>query len=122
MGLEGYLMEFREIQKTADTITLVFPEGWTIYQMFDKIAEFGVCSKEQLIASLNEASFDYGFISEIPDDADRTFKLEGYLYPDTYEFYEESDANSIIRKFLDASEGQKSMSSRELLLDLHAMK
>lgn len=104
LGLEGYLMEFREIQKTADTITLVFPEGWSIYQMFDKIAEFGVCSKEQLIASLKEATFDYDFISEIPDDADRTFKLEGYLYPDTYEFYEESDANSIIRKFLDASE------------------
>ena len=106
MGLEGYLMKFREIQNTADTITLVFPEGWTIYQMIDKIAEFGVCRKEQLIASLNEASFDYGFISEIPENADRTFKLEGYLYPDTYEFYEESDANSIIRKFLDASESR----------------
>lgn len=103
LGLEGFLMEFREIQKSADTITLVFPEGWTIYQMFDKIAEFGVCSKEQLIASVKEASFDYDFISEISDDSDRTFKLEGYLYPDTYEFYEESDANSIIRKFLDAS-------------------
>lgn len=104
LGLEGYLMEFREIQKTADTITLVFPEGWTIYQMIDKIAEFGVCSKEQLIASLKEATFDYDFISDIPDNPDRALKLEGYLYPDTYEFYEESDANSIIRKFLDASE------------------
>ncbi len=104
LGLEGYLMEFREIQKSADTITLVFPEGWSIYQMIDKIAEFGVCSKEQLLASLKEATFDYDFISEIPDDTNRTFKLEGYLYPDTYEFYEESDANSIIRKFLDASE------------------
>lgn len=106
LGLEGFLMKFRETQKSADTITLVFPEGWTIYQMFDKIAEFGVCSKEQLFASLNEALFNYDFISEIPDDPDRTFKLEGYLYPDTYEFYEESDANSIIRKFLDASESR----------------
>ena len=50
LGLEGYLTEFREIQRTADTINLVFPEGWTIYQMFDKIAEFGVCSKEELLA------------------------------------------------------------------------
>lgn len=106
LGLEGYLMEFREIQKSADTITLVFPEGWSVYQIFNKIAEFGVCSKDQLLVSLKEAAFDYGFISEIPDDADRTFKLEGYLYPDTYEFYEESDANSIIRKFLDASEAK----------------
>ena len=106
LGLEGYLTEFREIQKSADTITLVFPEGWTVYQMFNKIAEFGVCSKEQLLVSLKEAAFEYGYISEIPDDSNRTFKLEGYLYPDTYEFYEESDANSIIRKFLDASEAK----------------
>ncbi len=106
LGLEGYLYEFREIQKSADTITLVFPEGWSIYQMIDKIAEFGVCSKEELLASLKQAEFNYDFLSDLKDDSDRTFKLEGYLYPDTYEFYEESDANAIIRKFLDASENK----------------
>lgn len=104
LGLEGYLTEFRETQKSAETINLVFPEGWTIYQMFDKIEEFGVCSKEELLASLEEADFEYGFIDEISDDSQRTFKLEGYLYPATYEFYETSDANTIIRKFLEASE------------------
>lgn len=106
LGLEGYLNEFKEIQKTADTINLVFPEGWTIYQMFDKIAEFGVCSKEQLLASISESDFEYKFISDIPDNSSRTFKLEGYMYPATYEFYEKSDANTIIRKFLEASESK----------------
>lgn len=106
LGLEGYLTEFRETQKSADTITLVFPEGWTIYQMFDKIQEFGVCSKEELLSSLKEADFEHDFIGEISDNSKRTFKLEGYLYPATYEFYEKSDANSIIRKFLDASEAK----------------
>lgn len=106
LGLEGYLNEFKETQKTADTINLVFPEGWTIYQMFDKIAEFGVCSKEQLLASISETDFEYSFINDIPDNSDRTFKLEGYMYPATYEFYEKSDANTIIRKFLEASESR----------------
>lgn len=106
LGLEGYLNEFKETQKTADTITLVFPEGWTIYQMFDKIAEFGVCSKEQLLASIEGTDFEHSFISEIPGNSNRTFNLEGYLYPATYEFYEKSDANTIIRKFLDASESK----------------
>lgn len=106
LGLEGYLNEFKEVQKTADTITLVFPEGWTIYQIFDKIAEFGVCSKDQLIASLEGTDFENDFIADIPQNANRTFALEGYLYPDTYEFYEKSDPNSIIRKFLEASESK----------------
>ena len=104
LGLEGYLNEFKEVQKTADTITLVFPEGWTIYQIFDKISEFGVCSKEQLISSLQGTDFENDFLADIPQNSSRTFNLEGYLYPDTYEFYEKSDPNSIIRKFLDASE------------------
>lgn len=106
LGLEGYLNEFKETQKTADTITLVFPEGWTIYQMFDKIAEFGVCSKEQLLASIEGTDFEYSFISEISNNSNRTFMLEGYMYPATYEFYEKSDANTIIRKFLDATEAK----------------
>ena len=104
LGLEGYLTEFKQIAQTADTVTLVFPEGWTIYQIFDKIDEFGVCSKSELLASISGADFDYKFIDEIGNVANRTFTLEGYLYPDTYEFYEKSNANSVIRKFLDASE------------------
>ncbi len=106
LGLEGYLTEFKQIAQTADTVTLVFPEGWTIYQMFDKIDEFGVCSKSELLASVSGAEFDYDFIEEIGNVPNRTFTLEGYLYPDTYEFYEKSNANSVIRKFLDSSKNK----------------
>ena len=103
LGLEGYLTEFREEAKTAETVTLVFPEGWTIYQIFDKLDEYGVCKKSELIASISNAAFDYDFLNAIPANPNRTFKLEGYLYPDTYEFFEDSNANSVIRKFLDGS-------------------
>lgn len=106
LGLEGYLSKFKGVQHTADTVTLVFPEGWTIYQMFDKIQEFGVCGKQELLSSLKGATFDYDFIAEIPQNPNRTFALEGYFYPDTYEFYEKSDANSVIRKFLDGSKNK----------------
>ncbi len=106
LGLEGYLTEFKQIAQTADTVTLVFPEGWSIYQIFDKIDEFGVCSKSELLASVNGVDFDYDFVKEIGDVPNRTFVLEGYLYPDTYEFYEKSNANSVIRKFLDTSKAK----------------
>ena len=104
MGLEGYLTEFKEIQKTDETVTLIFPEGWTIYQMFDRLDKFGVCSKDKLIASLKGTTFEYDFVSKIPQNSSRTFALEGYFYPETYEFYENSDPNSVIRKFLSESD------------------
>lgn len=104
LGLEGYLTEFKEIQKSADTVSLAFPEGWTIYQMFERLEKYGVCSKDKLIASLQGTTFDNDFVSDIPDNMNRTFALEGYFYPETYEFYEGSDPNSVIRKFLNTSE------------------
>lgn len=104
MGLEGCLLTIRGIVKETDTVTLVFPEGWTIYQIVDKLAEFDVCDREELLTALSSADFDYDFIDGIPDNGNRTFALEGYIFPDTYEFYEDSDANTVIRKFLTGSE------------------
>lgn len=106
LGLEGFLTEFKEVRKSADTVSLAFPEGWTIYQMFDRLEKYGVCSKDKLIASLQGTTFENDFVSELPSDYNRTFALEGYFYPDTYEFYEDSDPNSVIRKFLDTSESK----------------
>ena len=101
MGLEGYLNEFKELQQSDETVTLTFPEGWTIYQMFDRLEKYGVCSKEKLVGSITGTEFEHDFVSQIPKNPNRTLLLEGYLFPDTYEFFESSDPNSVIRKFLD---------------------
>lgn len=104
MGLEGCLLTIRGFVKENDTVTLVFPEGWTIYQIIDKLDEFDVCDRDKLLAAISSADFDYDFIDVIPANGNRTFTLEGYIFPDTYEFYEDSDANTVIRKFLAGSE------------------
>ncbi|MBO5410629.1 MAG: endolytic transglycosylase MltG [Clostridia bacterium] len=102
MGLENYLYLFtgKSSSHEADTVTLVFPEGWTIYQIVDKIDEFNVCDKDQLLAAIKGTNYEYSFIDEIGNVSGRTLKLEGYFYPDTYEFYEKSDANTVVRTFL----------------------
>lgn len=104
MGLEGCLLTIRGIVKENDTVTLVFPEGWTIYQIVDKLDEFNVCDREELLTALASTEFDFDYIDSIPYNANRTFTLEGYIFPDTYEFYEDSDANTVIRKFLESSD------------------
>ena len=104
MGLEGYLSEFKETQSGKETVRVTIPEGWTAYQIFERLEKFEVCSKQRLISSIKGTDFDYNFLDEIGDNNKRTFKLEGYLYPDTYDFYVGSDPNSVIRKLLDGSE------------------
>ena len=104
LGLEGLLNEFKASNKEKDTKWLVFPEGWTIYQIIDRINAAGVCSRDEMLAALKNSEFEYEFLKDIPDNSNRTFTLEGYLRPDTYEFFVDSDANSVIRKLVQNSE------------------
>ncbi len=104
LGLEGFLYEFRETQKGKDTVTVSIPEGWSAYQIFERLEKYGVCKKQRLISSMTGTAFEYDFCKDIKNSSSRVFMLEGYLYPNTYEFYVDSDANSVIRKFLDESE------------------
>lgn len=112
-GLETYLTKFRENQVGKDTVYVAIPEGWTIYQIFDRLEKFGVCHKDKLIKSLTGTNFEYKFLSDIKDNSNRTLKLEGYLYPNTYEFYVDSDPNSVMRKFFDEFEHEWTDEYRE---------
>ncbi len=103
-GLESYLYDFREAQSGKDTVYVAIPEGWTIYQIFERLDKFGVCSKTKLLGSVTGTDFEYKFIKGIQKNQYRTFALEGYLYPNTYEFYVDSDPNSVLRKFFDEFE------------------
>lgn len=103
-GFEAYLSKFKDTQIGKETTLVSIPEGLTCYQIFERLDKFGVCKKQKLISSLTGTKFEYTFFKAIPDNKSRTLKLEGYLYPNTYEFYVDSDPNSVIRKLLEESE------------------
>lgn len=104
LGFEGYLNEFSTTQLGAKTYMVTIPEGFSVFQIASRLDDFGICDQSKFLASIRGTSFSYSFIKDINQSADRTFKLEGYLYPDTYEFYEGDDPNSVIRKMLDRSD------------------
>ncbi len=84
-----------------DTITLVIPEGYTISQIVTLMDENGVCERDELLNSLANTDFDYDFLKadDVPALGDPK-RLEGYLFPDTYEFYIDDDPDAVIRRFL----------------------
>lgn len=107
MGVEGMLNEMLG-QQTSDTTTrLYFPEGYTISQIVKKLSDNSVCPDEYLYKALLDGDFDFEFINDIPEDPHRAFRLEGYLFPDTYDFFYTDDQNgmgenptSVINKML----------------------
>jgi len=80
-----------------DTVKFTIPEGYSLVQIMEKLKGLGVVSPESIQAALETEIYDYDFISQIPD---REKKLEGYLFPDTYEIYKETSAEAIVDKLL----------------------
>ena len=103
MGLESMLNTIISSGVKQGTVVVTFPEGYTVDQIVAKLSENNVASSEDLYAVLNgdELIEKYDFLSAIEDRADRYSIFEGYLYPDTYEFYIGDDPQSVIAKFLD---------------------
>ena len=86
------------------TTRITFIEGSTLTECFKLLEENGVASFDDLMNVAQNYSFDdYKIYSDIPVDENRCFKLEGYLFPDTYDFFLDEAPESVIGRFLSNS-------------------
>lgn len=97
-NLMNYLSYERVEDTQLDVVTVTLSEGMTVKQIAEKLEENKVCSTEDFYKAL-DAEFDYGFLERIPED-ERFRRLEGYLFPDTYEFFVDMKAENVVKKFL----------------------
>lgn len=79
---------------------LTFPEGYTMRQIFERLEENRVCSVENLYDAAANYNYNFAFL-ENAENGDASY-LEGFLFPDTYDFYQGEQASSVINKFLSA--------------------
>lgn len=112
--------KMRKNSGAAATVSVTIPEGYTMSQIFYRLEENGVCSYDELLEAAANENFEYSFLSGLePGDPSR---LEGFLFPDTYEFYKSMSAPSAINKFLQNFYGklnadvEKQISDRGLTL------
>lgn len=80
------------------TTSVTVIEGKTSREIFEQLDEAGVCSFDDLAKAAAEAEFDYEFLEGL--EYGSLYRLDGYLFPDTYEFYLADDAEDVIDKFL----------------------
>lgn len=80
------------------TVTVTVPEGYECKDIFQLLAENGVCTVDELEQTAANYQFDYAFLRGL-EYGSKT-RLEGYLFPDTYEFYVNDKPENVIDKFL----------------------
>ena len=82
-------------------IKVTFPEGYNCAQTFKLLEEYEICSVADLEEwAANGELRDYWFLEGV--ERGSKYCLEGYLSPDTYLFYTDSEPQVVLEKFLDA--------------------
>ena len=79
------LKEMAEVLKetsNANTVTITIPEGFTIDDIAVRVSENGICTKDEFLSAVK----NYPLPSYVKDDPDKRYNLEGFLFPDTYNF------------------------------------
>ena len=80
-------------------VTVTIPEGYECRQIFELLEKNEVCTAEELRnAAQNGDLGEFWFLKDVKRDGPNC--LEGFLFPDTYDFYTSDDPERVLRKLL----------------------
>jgi UPF0755 protein len=88
------------------TVKFTIPEGYTIQSIARELMEKGLITNEEQLyvsARAGESFVNFAFIADAGatmNSASRSYLLEGYLFPDTYEVYADASVETILIKML----------------------
>jgi UPF0755 protein len=100
MSYEELMIALRAGRTSKEEKRLTFTEGMTLLEIATQLEEEGICGADELMGYLDAEDFAYEFYGAIDDNPLRYHKLEGYIFPDTYDFYMGENVDSVARKFL----------------------
>ena len=87
-----------ETSENRATVEVTIPEGYEAEDIFRMLEENAVCSVADLEEAAANYEFDYWFLEDLEYGDYR--RLEGYLFPDTYEFYVDDTPENVLARFL----------------------
>ena len=84
-------------KKERRQIKITIPDGMRTDEIIDVFVSNGIGTREGFVAALCD-DYGYDYIPQKPDG--RTYRYDGYLYPDTYFFYSDSSEHAVVSKLL----------------------
>ncbi len=93
------LVNFMSPRSSREVVELTIPEGYTCKQIFKLLEEHRICTAvDAANYAANGELDDYWFLEGVERGSE--YCLEGYLFPDTYEFYKNSSPREALQKML----------------------
>lgn len=102
MDYEALINSIQSSSNRVDTVKLTFREGMNAPEVADLLEKNGVCTAKDALAVFNSGSLNesYDMLRQITNAKDRYYQLEGYLFPDTYEFFKNEDSQQAVSKLV----------------------
>lgn len=101
-----------------EVVEVVIPEGYNCAQLFALLEEKGVCKAVDLeLYSATGELDDYWFLEGVKRGS--RYCLEGFLFPDTYQFYVNDDPRRVLEKMLDDFDYRFTDEMRNALIQLN---
>lgn len=119
MAYDSIMDELKRGNEAA-TIQVRIPEASSVDQIIAILEENNVCTRDQFIEAMNDGEYSYSWVHEIPVSKVR-YRFEGYLYPDTYNFYAEpsvANAKRAIEKMLNGFNSHLPENWKELVAEV----
>jgi UPF0755 protein len=92
----------KKFQKPDSVVTKIcIPEGKNAYEISQILEDNNLCTSKQFLAALKD-NYNYSFTNSIDNTSARPYKLEGYLFPATYEIEKGTSAHDIVDMMLKA--------------------
>lgn len=90
MDYEAIINFLSSNNNRTDTVSVTITEGESVLEIANTLEKNGALGdRDEFLSLCNSEKFDsdFDFIKAETNADKRYYKLEGYLYPDTYEFY-----------------------------------
>jgi UPF0755 protein len=104
-GLKNIIEELIYGGAQLEAVMFTVLEGHTIEIIAKELEKAGLCTEEEFLDAVRE-DYDYWFLEDIPKNPDVKFKLQGFLFPDTYALVESMTAREIVTRMLDQFEAK----------------
>ena len=128
MSMEEILLELQKGVIKLDGLRFTIPEGYSVEEIGARLEELGLAEKEEFLGicrSYGKSGDD--FLRQIfgrlaGDSSQVNYRVEGYLFPDTYEIHEGATAEYIVDlmldRFIDVFNAELRQRAEELGLEL----
>ncbi len=106
MAYDDIIAALKKPAINENTVRLTVPEGYSAEMIAQRCEKLGISTSEEFLNELENGKFEADFIENIPKVSGVKYRLQGYLFPNTYEFMNYSTAHDVIQTMLSEFEKQ----------------